>query len=458
VKNRVEFLSQDLYPVRISSPTIEAEARICNRKTNFKLILRQHPLTDQMCEFLIFRGPHSPVRTLLGYCHAFARFLDFCEASSYRELSGESFAAYTDWLKTVETYKGEPLAEESRRFYGTLLLRFVDWLADTESITPREAHYARLRHRKAFRGSSARKLETMRSNAVTPDAFVRLTKAIRLEYEESKNVVEQIAAGQGEYDITFPLLPFSMLLATALGIRPVEFNHLNVGDLRGDRLLLNPPNKDPSDVWLTPSLMASLDLAQGWMSRYRTNPTSGEPLLVIPSCRGRRAYSLVRFDTTILGESLKKFYRKYLSLLDPDGIPYLYESSDSDDTGLLPLSLSFADFRIAAITEAARHESNPEIVMRFARHKSFATTMKFYIHETHRQWVDNVATYLAPSAELFRISLENKIARLTEETAAEAAASAVPGGHCAQALAGDRSCRRALDCRCKYPGFMSTHK
>lgn len=31
--------------------------------------------------------------------------------------------------------------------------------------------------------------------------------------------------------------------------------------------------------------------------------------------------------------------------------------------------------------------------------------------------------------------------------AAESASAAVPGGHCEQAVAGDRSCKRATDCR-----------
>jgi hypothetical protein len=149
----------------------------------------------------------------------------------------------------------------------------------------------------------------------------------------------------------------------------------------------------------------------------------------------------------LLSNSLAKFYRKYFNLLAPDGMPYLYTIAQEDESVLLPFTLSFADFRSAAITEAARHERNPTIIMRFARHECFATTLKYYIRETHRQWITNVATFLAPSAELVRICLDNKIAKPEEEEKAQAAGAQVPGGHCEPALTGDHSCMRATDCR-----------
>ena len=65
--------------------------------------------------------------------------------------------------------------------------------------------------------------------------------------------------------------------------------------------------------------------------------------------------------------------------------------------------------------------------------------------------MNNVALCLAPSAELLRIALENRIANQSEERTAQASIASVPGGHCAQALSGDLSCRRAIDCRlCQF--------
>lgn len=449
--NRInEFLSEDLHSIKIDSTSyrVEAEASIANRNFKYSFDLSGHALSDPMCDFLVLRGSHWPASTLIGYCNAFVRLLEVCKNGSYEILNGETFGAYIDWLKNVKNVRtGTHFVEGTRRGYGNFVLKFMDWLAETGTISPREAHWARLRHRRAFRGSSARKLEVMRASAVPPDDFVRLIRAVRLEFEESTRVLERPSSEQSQYDPSFPLLPFSILLGSKLALRSVEFNYLSIRDLRGDRLILNPPGKESSEVWLTTELMTALNLARNWMSRYRPNPALDDPLLVIPIQKGPRSKTIVRFDTILFAQSVKKLYRKYFDLLDPDGMPYLFETSNDDESNLIPFSLSFMGFRSAALTDAARHERNPEAVMRFARHKSFDTTTKYYIHETHQQWLNNVALSLAPSAELLRISLENKIASPEEEKIAQATQAAVPGGHCEQALSGDRSCRRASDCR-----------
>jgi len=169
------------------------------------------------------------------------RLLEFCHITSYSQLSGETFAAFTSWLKTAKSQRtGDTMTEDSRRAYGCIVLKFMEWQVDAKLVSPREAYLARLRHQKAFRGSSARRLESMRLKAVAPNDFVRLIKAIRLEYEECKELVDDDREVQDLYEVNFPLLPFSMLLGVELALRSVEFNHLCVSDLRGDRLLLNP--------------------------------------------------------------------------------------------------------------------------------------------------------------------------------------------------------------------------
>ncbi len=443
------FLSRDLRSIKLDpiNCTVETIKKIANRKFEFFFDLNGHTLSHYMCEFLLRRGPNMPSSTLISYCYAFSRFLESCRDAGYENFNAESFSTYIDWLKRAEPRQNFNFSESTRRVYGNLVLKFMEWLADMCVISANEVLAARLRHQKAFRGFSARQLERMRLKAVSPEDYIRLIRVIRLEYEECRQLLEKPRQEQDEHDTTFPLLPFTLLLGIQLAVRSVEINYLTVGDLRDDRLLLNPPNKMGSEVWLPPSLMASLTLAQHWMSRYRTDHAPGDPLLVCPGDRGIISSQTVRFDTMRLSRSLNKFYRKYFDLIAPDGMPYLYTTAQEDESELLPFSLSFSDFRSAAITEAARHERNPTVVMRFARHRCFATTLKYYIREIHRQWVSNVATFLAPSAELVRISLENKIASPAEESEAEASDAIVPGGHCEPALTGDHSCIRASDCR-----------
>jgi hypothetical protein len=450
MNNVITFLSTDLHPIKLdlTNCTVEATSKVANRNYEYFFDFNGHALSSYICDFLAQRGQNMPSSTLTGHCYGFSRLLESLHDFGYETLNAESFSAFTDWLKRAESHQTSAHRSESgRRGYGNSVLKFMEWLADSCVITENDLSAARLRHQKAFRGSSARQREQMRLKAVSPEDYIRLIRAIRLEYEECKQLLEQSNPSRDEYNIVFPLLPFVMLLGVQLAVRSVEINHLKVRDLRGDRLLLNPPNKKASEVWLPQSLMASLALAQNWMSRYRTNPAPDDPLLVCLLRHGPRANQLVRVDTMLLSNSLAKFYRKYFDLIAPDGMPYLYTIAQEDDSDLLPFSLSFADFRSAAITEAARHERNPTTIMRFARHECFATTLKYYIRETHRQWITNVAAFLAPSAELVRICLDNKIAKPEEEEKARVSGAQVPGGHCEPALSGDHSCIRASDCR-----------
>lgn len=450
MKQRLELLSQELLPISVDvrRHLIEVRVRTAGRLAKQVFDFSGHSFSGRMCEFIALTAPSQASGSTAQYCHTFRRFIDHCKEKGYRIINAESFSSYLTWLKTAKTLRSRTLfSEESRRAYTITLLIFMDWLVVLGDLPVNEVFAARARHKKAFHGCTARILQLSWLKAVSPDEFVRLTRSIRLEYEECRSLLTMSTREQAAYDLRFPLLPFSMLLGTELAVRAVEFNHLRVGDVRGDRLLLNPPNKEPSEIWLPPSLISAMELAHTWMARYRGKSAPEDPLLVCPIQMGARRNQVVRFDSILLSASLKKFYAKYFALKAADGKPALYADQKVDGSEFEPFWLPFKDFRSAAITEAARHERNPIKVMRFARHKEFATTLRFYIRETHKQWVSNVAKYLAPSAELLRISLENKLATREQEKLAESASATVPGGHCEQAIAGDHSCKRATDCR-----------
>lgn len=443
-----EYFSADGFPLRISLTElkVESERLYANRKRKTCFDLSGHSLSRSMCEFLITHCSSLVAATLNCYGTAFGSLLRFFGGSSYITLNAESFAEYVKWLKHQKTTRrGGQYAESTRRTYGIYLLGFMEWLTDADKIAVNEVDSARQCFLRAFKGYNARGLELLRLRAISPDEYIRLIRAARLEYEACKEKVNGSHVGQCEYDVMAPLLPISILLGAQLGLRSVEFNYLKVGDLKGEYLALNPPNKKPSVIWLPPSVKACLDLAQRWMLNYRPNPTRDEPLLACTS--NRTGQTPMRFDTPLLNYWLNKFYRKYFDVVGLDGKPGLYQTHENGQLQLVPTSLPFRDFRSAAITEVARHERNPEAVKRFARHIYFNSTFRFYIRETHSQWISNVARFLAPSAELVRISLENRIASKSEERLAHESNATVAGGHCEQALSGDRSCQRATDCR-----------
>lgn len=429
--------------------TLRANTRSCNRAYEYSFDLGGHTISTLLCNYLFDRGPYLFSATIAAYGQAFKILLRFLDETGYPHLNAESYARFIERMKTIDSLqRSAPLREGSRRVFSNHVLKLMEWMCiEGHQISAFEVDIARQRHRRAWRGSTARDLERMRLKAVSPEDYARLLRAIRMEYEECRELLKKPRNEQDDYDGAFPLLPFSALLAVQIGVRPVEFNHLDLRDVRGERLLLNAPNKKPSEVALPGSLMASLELAKQWMLRYRSEATPDDPLLVY-EIKGRRGGTRVdRFATPLVSGALARFYQKYFNLIAADGLPHLYTLDSSDESEMVPMSLSYADLRSAAITEAARHERNPQAIMRFARHAYFGTTLKYYIRETHRQWVTNVANFLAPSAELLRISLENRVAKDVEEKMAKASDAAVPGGHCEQALSGDRSCRRASDCR-----------
>jgi hypothetical protein len=284
-RERVEFLSQDLLLIKVDliCYVIEAVTKRATRNTTVRFEFGGHSLSERICEFVILKGPSSPSGTLANYCHALASFLEYSQISSYQTLNSESFAGYLEWMKTNKSARTlNSRCEGTRRVYGSFILQFMEWLVDVGDIKPNQAFAARLRQQQAFRGINARALEHMRLYAISPEDYVCLIRAIRMEYEQCKDVLEQSKDAQNRYDITFPLLPFSMLLGAKLAVRAVEFNNLKVRDLRGDRLLLNPPNKKSSEIGLPLSVMSALELAQKWMLRYRKDPEPDDPLLVCP--------------------------------------------------------------------------------------------------------------------------------------------------------------------------------
>jgi hypothetical protein len=450
----ITFTSRDSRNVRINTATFSVQSSylIAGRVSEAVFDLSGHPLSNLLCEFLYVRGPNLPASTLAGYSSTFERMLFYLTSRKYSFISAEAFAGFLVWLKEIRKQRGDtPLKEGARRSTATLVLMFMEWLAETGRLLPSEVEVARCRYRKAFRGFAGRARESLRTKAIAPEEYVRLLRAIRLEYECCVELLHQSKEKQDKYDPAFPLLPFVLLLGATLAIRSAELNYLSVGDLTSDRLRLHAPNKQSAELWLPPSVKAALEVAQTWMARYRTTKELDVPLLIVPITHGRRKGEYVRFETIILRSALARFYKKYFGLTGKDGLPILYSLSGNDKKTPTPFSLPFSEFRSAAITEAARHERNPAKLRMFARHKDVANTYKYYVKETHLQWLKNISMHLAPSAEKLRIAIQNKISSKEDEQCARKQSALVPGGHCDRALAGDTSCARSSDCRlCTY--------
>jgi hypothetical protein len=339
------------------------------------------------------------------------------------------------------------LSETTQRGYATYVCIFAErHLQQEAGVAAYECESARRRLRKAFRGFRRRATQQLGDRAVSPAEYLRLVRAVRMELEESRDLLDRTPSEQAAYDHhALPLLPFVLLAGLLLAVRSAEVNVMNVGDLHlrdGDPWLhVHAPNKPSAHIWLPEHVREALRVAKQWMARYRPDPGPGDPLLMVLH---PESGDLVRMDSVWVRNALRVFYAKWFRRRAPDGSPVLYRVLEGER---VPFDVGFADYRTAAITDAARHERNPAKLRIFARHKSVATTLLYYVKQTHMEWVEDITTSLAPDAELLRMAMASEIATRADAAAAPAAGALVPGGHCADHLNGVVGCRRSRDCR-----------
>lgn len=411
------------------------------------------PLGAHALEYVWTHGPAWPAGTLANAGIALERFSAFLART---KRLGFSPQAYAEWLDDLMK---DGLEETTRRGYATLVRIFAEtWLPKRGLLTAGEALSVRRRFKRHFRGFRRRAEERMREQAVSPQEYVRLVRAIRLELEESRRLLDAPAAEQEAYDHhALPLLPFVLLCGVLLAVRSSEVNAWDAADMRirdGEPCVyVHAPNKRDGYIWLPPTVRVAWDVAERWMARYRAAAAPDDPLLVV---RHPDTGAPVRFDTIWVAGALRVFYRKWFARTGRDGAPVLYRERGGER---VPFALGYDQYRSAAITEMARHEQNPEKLRIFARHASIQTTYSYYVREAYEAWLGEVARTLAPGevsadvaagAELARIATPLAVATPEERAAADAAGARVPGGVCGLALKRIGCTRARLCLLCLY--------
>lgn len=292
---KVKCLSKDLRPVEIcpDTQTVKVTNMIANRQFDYSFELGGQPISYYLCEFFIRLVPMMPSASIVSYGYALSRLLDCLKKTGFSCLNAEAFSAFTTWLKEARsTRTKEAFTEDTRRGYGNFVLRFMESLANSGVISPGEVESARIRHQKMSRGNSERRVERLRISGVSPEAYVRLIRAIRMEYEECRSYLSGTCDVDSVSGDIFPLLPFTLLLGVKKAVRSAEFNHLRVGDLQGDRLMLNAPNKNSSEIRLEPELLEAFTLAEKFMQSERLTRSTDDPLLVVSLGKGPRSGNL----------------------------------------------------------------------------------------------------------------------------------------------------------------------
>jgi hypothetical protein len=166
--------------INFAACTLKTTRLIANRIYAHSFDLSGHPLSISVCDYLAERGPNVPSATLVNNCHAFLHFLTFLQDTGYRHLNAESYEGFIERLKiTLSQQRSAALMESTRRAFSNAILNFMEWLCYKSLINESEVDIARLRHRNAWRGFSARQFERMRLRAISPEDYIRLIRAIR---------------------------------------------------------------------------------------------------------------------------------------------------------------------------------------------------------------------------------------------------------------------------------------
>jgi hypothetical protein len=420
-----------------------------------------HPVSSYFVEWLSEEAPGLGMSTIPDLVRAIKTFQRYLTGEGYAVPSAEAFAGFLKWMRTTPTEEsGRLLGESKRRSYAGYVRNFIAWGVREGFVSAEDADDVAERFTGAFRGSREREGRAIQEKAVAPDVLRRLYDAVLMEIEAAEAVLRGSSEERAAYDPVLPVLMFPMLMGILLAARSVEWNTLQLHDIhhQPEQIWVHAPNKRPCSLYAMPEVQRAWAVAAAWQGAYRTDWAPDGPAIMVPHCQAskrtgaipRATDEVVKLDTTRIGSHLGRFYMKYFLRKRPTGMPVLYvEAGENGEPA--PFWLPLNEYRSAAITEYARYETDPEKLRRFARHEHLDTTMRHYVRNTPAEVRDVSARTIGPFSERVRIRVLARRATREEIEAATEKGALVPGGACAEVLAGLRRCRRAIDCRlCEF--------
>lgn len=409
----------------------------------------EHPARPLVLDWICDCTPGLSASTVRVYAYSSRHFLRYLRSAGADRVGPEDFNLFLAWLRSEEYAGPGNLSESTRRLIASNILSFYVWLSEeSDLITMSDLQAIEGRYTKAFRGFSERQIRRLQaaSKAVSTDDLGRLYAAIRWKLEW---VEEQLDAGNWDLlwlDEAGPLLPFVLLLGIGQAMRSGELNWLKVADIkRKDQLVrVHQLNKRPGFLPLLPETSRALKAIDRWYEHIRSDREDKEaPALVYPAPKGG-SVSLRQLTSTNMKRQVRRFYGQAFLKREQSGLPILFALDASGHC--VPFELPFHQYRHASITEYCRNEPDVDHLRVFARHEWYSTT-KRYLRFTPKEVQSATTSALAPLAEKIRIRVTARQATEQEIVDAAAMGAELPGGVCGEALEGNQSCRRAVDCR-----------
>jgi integrase len=467
VKGKV---ARDGYKYRVTFERPKSE-QIINQHYDFTL----HPLRRLLARFIMNEVEGDLGGSLNGKCRCLKGLGDFLVEKGESDLTPEVFAAYSVWLFDLKKDNGERKLSESTiaarlniaisLYAFGLTVGHLDW-------NQRSLDIMRAALRKMTRGRYKRHLQDSIDRALSLEAYSDLAKAVTLEFEQCKQVlndrnlgIRQSLYNPGKNSMKVidpnPYVVFALQCAMRLGLRATELNTLtrhdiNIDPLHGNHeIYVHAPDKNDDFIPIDETFLLSLRVCKEWDREARALAgESGEEFLKdallvyrpTSSCYGFPFFQLSTYYLNI--SHLKYFFKKWFNykINDQDGNerPLLHADGDTAK----PLYIDYRSIRNSFAIRFAERERNRATIKRVMRHKNIVTTQKYYLQLERLDAARKMQIAMKSEAQLLVMGLSNAVtAGISEATLQKArdAGAITPHGVCEVALEG-QDCDRANDC------------
>lgn len=434
-----------------------------------------HPLRSLVRRFILDEAGEVSAGTLSGKCHSLREIGDFLTEAGESDLNPEIFKSYSAWLFNAKKPNGESrLNETSVSIRLNIALQLYSFGLDVHfrRWSQRDFDTMRAFLGRVVRGRFKRRALDSIDKALSVDTFYDLARAVTLEFEQCKQVLN--ARNDGErhslYNLGYismkfldpnPYVVFALQAVMRFGLRSTELNSLTPKDIHVDpidgnhEIYVHAPDKDDDFIPVDDLFLDTFNVCKEWDKEARevAGPAGDgwyeDALLVYRPTNSCYGCPFIQLNTHYLNSShFKYFFRKWFEYktVDEDGNSRPLLHAEGDPTK--PLWINFRKLRNAFAVRFTEREKNRSVAKRVMRHKSFRTTEIYYLRQTRLDFAKKVHFALKPEAQMLVMGLKNALdAGITEDTLqrAKEKGAMTPEGVCGAALEG-KECEMAKDC------------
>jgi integrase len=457
-------------------------------QVNYYYNFSKHPFKKLLAKYLFGDVEQVAASTINQRCKVMELLEEFMALTGDGDLTPQTYGLFLRWLLTAEESDGR------RRFANSTIPSYANtakafYKFGLEHEHPRWTQYdldtMTVAANKFLRGCRERGSQDSIDRALSFATFSDLIRAVALEFEQCKQVMEAREAGKRDslynFDARFmgiidpnPFVVFALQAVMRHGLRAEELNALTPRDIRKDdqrghhEIYIHAPNKTDDYIPVDEAFLTAWRLCEAWSQEARklAGPLAKDlfkdVLFVYPPTNSYHSHPLMEFSSYRLNIShLPYFFKKWFNCKIQDANGNERPLLHADGAPTRPLKIDYKKLRNAFAVRFAEREKNRAITSRVMRHKQINTAQRYYLHQTRLDHAKKVQIALKTEANFIAMGLKNPIhAGVSKETLRKArlAGAILPQGICGSALEG-QECRRAGHClECPYLVVLESRK